>query len=357
MEKRGWWVFMIILIVVFGGLIAAALLYYFFVDESRSVKIQCSSDNQCDVGSYCNSDGTCSIINCTSDSDCYGSQSCLNGYCIEKICSTQKDCSSGEMCIDGECIPSGSACSTTLDCNNGAIPCVNGICSMCSTNSDCKNGYCSNGACVNNCDNACGSGQVCVKNTIEVCCDNTGGDCGNHCTSQGTGNCKFCVNSMLTCKQGETFATCTADSDCVSGNCLMNTPLGNVCSYVAAKDCVTNYAPGISNQYACNSGAPYCTNGACNTNPLGSVCGINNTINGGNSASNTCRTANLNTNNPQQNPDVKVPYSYYCVNSICRIEPGFLGETCSVDEDCAYTQSATNSSLARLRCVDSVCSQ
>jgi hypothetical protein len=348
MEKKTAWILLIVLLIVFGGLIGIALLYYFYVDNRKDQTIVCTSDFQCDVGAFCNTSGVCETTVCTSDSQCYGSQICLGGYCIEKACNSQSGCVAGETCYKGECIPSGNACTSLLDCNNGALPCIGNVCQQCQQDSDCSNGYCNSGVCTNDCSGGCGSGSTCVQNTREVCCADPDGTCGKQCTVQGTGSCKYCVNGMLTCKKGETSSICTVDDDCSSGKCLLNTAIGNVCAYVNSQECVSNYIPGVNNKYSCGSGSPFCVSGLCNTKPLGSLCGDD--------YNNTCRTANQNTSDPTQNVVVKDPYSYYCVNDFCRLNPGAYGEKCSVDDDCAYAQAATNSVPARLACINSVCS-
>lgn len=329
--------------------IVAAILFYVYNDDTNGNIVPCTTDNQCYPGMSCSTDkGYCESIVCKTDSDCSGSQGCVNGTCTTQACKETSDCSENEMCYHARCIPSGSTCASSSDCNGGAIPCIGGVCQVCATNSDCKNGgYCSNGSCVNNCSGNCSSGEVCVSNKIQQCCQDDG-NCGKSCSSTGTSSsCKYCVNNIYSCKQGEVFETCTSDTDCASGKCLMDSALGNVCAYINNQSCISNYDSNSNFPYACTSEHPYCSKGGCIDTPLYSKCDVNN----------PCRTANLNTSDPPTyTTDVTGTYSYYCVSGFCRENPGSYGESCITTADCAYTTDSTTGTLSQLQCVSNVCS-
>lgn len=348
-EKSNKGVLYFILIALFlglVGLVGAIIVWRYYLNPGITNTIQCSTDNQCSIGTTC-SNGTCVDIVCSTDIDCEGSQQCISGFCIEKVCTTNSDCSQyGEACSGGFCVPYGGTCTTSLDCNNGAIGCVGGVCAQCSTSSDCQNGYCSNGLCINSCQGMCSNGDVCVQNKQQVCCS-PDPNCGQTCVTQGTGACNYCVNGIYTCKQGETFEGCSADSDCVSGKCFIGSDKGNVCGYVESSECVTNYDPiNPTINGSCGSGAPFCSKGTCSTVPLGAPCGSN---------GNTCRTADLNVSDVTTVTPSPVMYSYYCVEGFCSKTPAQYGQGCSVTDDCIYVQSATNSSVSRLQCINNIC--
>lgn len=340
------YIFLFVFIVILFGVVGACLIYYYFLDPYESNVITCSSNNQCYAGSTCVS-GVCQVINCETDTDCGdSSQTCVNGYCLNKHCYGQNDCNSNEACNNGVCVPFGSTCTTSKDCNNSTLQCINTLCQQCSTNNDCKKGqFCSNGKCIDGCNGLCAQGQTCSNNS---CCQNDG-NCGNPCSSYNGNNstCKYCVNGVYTCNKGKVFETCTSNSDCVSNVCLMGTEYGNVCSYVEAGDCISNYNPNTSYNNACNNSYPFCVKGKCDTTPLNSQCGGND--------NNTCRSQDLNVPNLSTQPPV-VTYSYYCINSFCRENPGSIGEKCSTSDDCGFAMSGNNSQVSKLQCLNGFCS-
>lgn len=345
-KKSTLYIILVILVVILLGLIAAALVWrYFLGDRGRDPVVTCTTDTQCDLGSTC-VNGICESIVCNTDIDCSGSQVCINSFCIEKTCRYNSDCTeAGEACSNGFCVPYGQGCTSSKDCNNGAMQCISGICSQCSSNSECSTGYCNGGLCTNSCEGTCGEGQVCVANKQQACCP-VSENCGQTCTATGEGTCPYCVNGMRTCRKGVTFEQCTSNTDCVSNKCFTDSALGNVCGYVDAQFCVTNFDPNRSTTNGmCDSGNPYCVRGTCTKNPLGAPCG----------SLNSCRTANLNVPNVTDTEAPKETYSYYCVNGFCQKEPAQLGQQCNVTEDCVYSQKSSNSQQARLQCINGTC--
>lgn len=343
-KKSSLYVILVILIVILVGLVAAVIVWRYFLSDREDPAVICSSDAQCDLGTTC-VNGTCEVIKCTTSVDCIGSQACISGFCIEKNCSSNSDCTeTGEACSNGVCVPYGQVCNTSTDCNNGAMQCIGGKCSQCTTNADCSIGYCNGGLCTNSCTNACPQDQVCVPNKQQTCCP-TAPECGQACTAGGTGSCQYCVNNIRTCTKGTTFDICTEDKDCVSGKCFMGTSLGNVCSYVDSQFCVTNYNGTNTTPGSCDSSKPFCVRGTCSDIPLGAPCGDNN----------SCRTINLNVADVNTVVPPKKPYAYYCTNGFCSREPAKLGEKCHVTDDCVYAQKASNSQTARLQCISGTC--
>ncbi len=143
---------------------------------------------------------------CSSDSDCSGSQTCVNGMCSSSNSSSSSSdtnsssnsssSSSGSGCSGSETSCSGTCVDTNTDFNN---------CGSCGNQCTGSNAGCCNGSCVDrNTDiNNCGScGFACTTGTTPGCCTGV-------CTDLGSdnNNCGSCGNA------------CSSGSTCMNGSC------------------------------------------------------------------------------------------------------------------------------------------
>jgi hypothetical protein len=163
------------------------------------------SDSSSDAGSgaaICNSDAQCTSS---------AGAKCIDGLCTgqSQLCSDGTQCLvSGESCVDGVCVP---PCSATTACPAGyACDFNRGVCSVnpsvCSTSGDCQGGaVCVETRCVAPCAAAdagaqCAVGEVCVN-----------------------GGCIPDQQARFTCQndgnQGSLANTCDPDSICLHGDC------------------------------------------------------------------------------------------------------------------------------------------
>ena len=74
---------------------------------------------------------------CTSDAECPGGGTCVNGACSVPVgCTTDAECAANEQCMGGRCLARpGGTCATTADC--GDLVCVGGQCVACTSTSQC----------------------------------------------------------------------------------------------------------------------------------------------------------------------------------------------------------------------------
>ena len=82
--------------------------------EQGKCVFRCFDDTQCSSNTGATqrcSGGKC--VQCTSDGDCSGGRSCVNGQC-QSGCTNDGACGGFDRCVDGHCIPSG--CQTDREC-------------------------------------------------------------------------------------------------------------------------------------------------------------------------------------------------------------------------------------------------
>ncbi len=205
----------------------------------------------------------------------------------------------------------------------------------CDEDRDCTSGACSATA------HACKSvlGQAC---TAEI-----------GCAPAPTGRPAACDTTTAPARCRETSrelgGLCEADAGCASGHCVhLRCILGPGSACTRDQDCLSGYCAGDSGQRTCSTGmlgspcrvpadctegqcvagacrvpapggpclipadcpavAPYCVNGTCGTGSAGSACNV----------ATECAAA-----------------APHCVGRLCRVEPGRLGESCSIVADCA----------------------
>lgn len=287
----------------------------------------CSTDSNCNANQICD-DGFCVTKTCKVNTDCADStQTCAYGFCYQTRCTSNASCPNDGICdLNGLCVPREETenidCTSDVDCWGGSLVCDNGRCVQCKTNADCDYGVCgSDGLCHNSCANL----DICPEDTVcqgDFCCpaDGNYGPCetSDEC---GTGN--FCVNGVCTCQRGLYGDSCANNTDCESGNCL-----SGVC--LDTNDvCMFNYdVNGSSDEtLTCTVDAPYCSNGRCTTRSLGAPCTCN--TSGSSSDCTEYNSCNL----PIGTPDAGE--AYYCINNICSMTPGWVGDVCTSNSDCS----------------------
>lgn len=172
----------------------------------------CKATNDCKMGLSCFSDpfpngycsADCSTNPCPDGTTCApvaGASVCL------KDCQSGSDCRSGYQCFGGVCT---LRCMTNDDCGRGFV-CTSGVCmpapgamlgAPCGKDADCSSQFCLSGVCSQTCnrDAACDATQTCLPNL------------------SGTTITDACAARRKTAAPG---ATCTMDSDCDRGICLV----------------------------------------------------------------------------------------------------------------------------------------
>ncbi|MBI2388402.1 MAG: hypothetical protein HYV09_02185, partial [Deltaproteobacteria bacterium] len=208
--------------------------------------------------SSCDATGACKKKQgqaCTASTQC-ASGSCANGYCCNTACSggcdvcnvTPGTCTvlakgvTGVSCgayfcdgVSGECP---TACAIDTDCASGYYCAAGGICQarrsqglscntasggdcsvagcrQCNTGLTCKDGYCCNGTC----DGSC---RTCAA-TPGTCTTVAGKDDPDTCS--GTMTCSSTANCLK--QNGQ---TCSAATDCASGNCVDGVCCNTACA-------------------------------------------------------------------------------------------------------------------------------
>jgi hypothetical protein len=224
--------------------------------------------------------------------------------------------------------------------------CGNERCVQCINNGDCQgsNLVCSNGACVYpQGDDDCIAGESYIgtaNNALEdnpsmptgYCCPST---CGGSCSEgqEAPNNCPYCVGGVFRCTLGQTFETCSGNSDCSSGYCLDVGGGNKICA--EGPDCVYNYNTNISGSGFCTKSAPYCVQGKCSEESIGAWCAGK-------------------TNNPDGSICWQIPgvepnpdnlNTGFCVNNKCQISPGDFNDICvtySGQDSCMIAQVDPN---------------
>lgn len=109
--------------------------------DGKKCTAQCSASKACPPGYQCITDANQSYCGpnekCTSDADCSGFYSCVDGACKERNkCTKNTDCGKGTMCADGICKDTGTQgvqCEGSTECDKGSecIPWESGKPSVC----------------------------------------------------------------------------------------------------------------------------------------------------------------------------------------------------------------------------------
>jgi hypothetical protein len=198
-EMLGQWVssarFALLPIAMIGGLAMGTIAACGPDNTAGQDDRTCIADDDCELGTVCiltsktcesvdcsfcisgqicytDSDGidSCSKPECTSNSQCEGMESCVEGACIEASCSDKSECSDGQICnpIAGICQNPPDTCTTNFDCPVGNVCGDDGMCSSgCTTDQDCDDvmTYCNtdNSLCEPGCrtDASCAADQSC----------------------------------------------------------------------------------------------------------------------------------------------------------------------------------------------------
>ncbi len=247
---------------------------------------------------------------CSSDDDCAGGKSCVDGGCASV---------DGAVCSVDDACEDGFTCSATDDgagaCN--AIVGDGNVNDACASDDDCSTGACTGDVCVTQCtlDDACAAGLRCVLD----------------------GPRRVCV---LPTGNGVTGDPCDDARDCASGTCARPPVVGDVpADAVCAPACDDDHACGggdfclelAAGARACFppvvDGAPCTASGAC----VGGLC--INEREGGAVCASAC---------PAPQDDASCDDGFLCVddaddNRICMpINNEFAdGEDCVDDRDCA----------------------
>lgn len=273
----------------------------------RCTNDSCRNNNQCPVGSLCQV-GQCIVSTCNSTIDCPNSSYCINGRCQGNSCVNGSQCTPGYGCDGNICYSTEKTCVNNTDCFGGALPCNEGLCwgniisdQFCPTGWIYSQGFCFP---ITN-DILCPSGNIAVGG---VCCPDEE-PCNASCDSNNDcgGNCPFCLDGRCRCQKAEAieyypvypFATCTDDDSCKTNRCLNNfcVPLSYAC---------------VNNNQCSGFNARFCIAGQC---PIGGSAEGSYCLSDLDIA--TCRGTGRS-----------------CVNSICQIQRGTLGEICLNSADC-----------------------
>ena len=179
--------------------------------------IVCLDDNDCGFGDTCEINaedpGQNRCVDCQADTDCFGSDVCVNNLCEE--CGTDLDCASRNFgnrffCADNQC----EECVESSQCAFGLCG-RNNSCVQCLTDEDCGSQFCVNEVCVE-CSEAadCAAGFGCsVSGTCNACAQDS--DCTNGQSCDGVlGACVDCVGDD-DCAMGS-LHRCTLYRTCAS---------------------------------------------------------------------------------------------------------------------------------------------
>lgn len=268
---------------------------------------ECSDDNGCDDGLFCNGQDTCDDGFC--QVDCYDQcpgQECdeVNDMCVECLddthCNDETFCNGAETCVDGECQPGNDPC-PGQDCDELNDKCV--LCDndgICETDEDCT-------SCPNDCIIPGGTCKACFKH---VC----NGEC--HPIQEGP-DCSDCAQSTCcgdgSCEGAEDINNCPVDCGCTepiecddANECTVDDCVGGECSNTL-----------VANNTPCTGGI--CCGGTCTT----AVCSSDNNCDDGESCTidacvygDTCSAS--------------------CTNTWpnCGVSDGCCGPGCTEDPDC-----------------------
>jgi len=356
----------------------------------------CTGDAQCVTNGFCRlSDHTCQL-----DQDkgaaCAGGQQCLSGNCVDGVCCESACTATCQACsatkkgagLDGFCENVQSSSDPDGDCaDDGQASCGH-------------NGSCDgNGACANYVDgSSCGSTTCSMGQQSGHSCDGFG-----HCNPSNTtscspytcsgsacvsscaddGNCiasAYCQSSTQTCQPDQgNGSSCTAASQCTSGNCVdgfcCNTVCDGTCDACSAGKkgsgadgvCGAIVAGADPDGECADDGSTTCKKDGfcdgkhgCELYPPGRQCGAT-TCAAGTQTGHACNglgTCNPSTTSPCA-PFVCADTTT-CANS-CSSDAGCVGSSyCAADHSCQSDQGkgATCSAASQCssgNCVDGFC--
>ena len=213
-------------------------------------------------------DGSGSGIACNANADCGGGAKCIDGLCTpqNELCSDGTQCvTAGDACVDGVCLPTcgtnaapcptgyacdfnrgvclvnPSACSTSAQCQGGAV-CVDTRCvapcgsseagPQCASGLVCVNGGCipeqqAKFTCISGVNGACDPGSICLRGDCYPTCDADGGGCpdpGDVCKSVTVQKvpfraCGTATNLGNECDPAAGSLCDTSASVCIDGYC------------------------------------------------------------------------------------------------------------------------------------------
>ncbi len=247
----------------------------------------CGTCQRCDENGAATASGVCTIVKAADDPDsCTGANTCNeSGVCKKKngqVCTGASECASN-FCRDGRCCADN--CTTACrSCANASGTCTsvvggqdddncNGVntCSAagtclkktgqgCSNALECASGFCKDGTC---CQNACTTACRSCANASGACNPVASADDPDSCTGNNT------CDASANCKK-KLGQTCSAASECASGNCVDGTCCADTCATPcrscanAAGTCTTLVTSQTDNNC---SGASSCdASGSCKKN-------------------------------------------------------------------------------------------
>ena len=275
-----------------------------FCTGGRCITTSCNKDSQCPIGQACQR-GQCQRQTCTSDEQCTDSSFCIGGVCVANSCKSSYQCPNAYGCNtnDGACYKIDVPCTTSDDCYEGALTCIEGICNG---PSGCPEGWMElNGFCY-----PITNPLFCPSGTFPLggsCCPNDE-FLGKICTSNSDcgGDNPNCLNNQCVCSYATVpqtfpsypFAKCSNTSSCLTGKCAFGYCVPDTYECVGSSDCPSSYT---------------CIGGRC-------------TLTGNNMEGAYCITGNDYVS--------CINSGRACVNSICSTRRGNIGDICVTNTDC-----------------------
>ncbi|KAI9021377.1 hypothetical protein DFJ74DRAFT_121991 [Hyaloraphidium curvatum] len=338
----------------------------YFCASGSSCATSCTSDAGCAAAHYCGPAGTCEAKK-AQGGVCSAAGQCASGFCVDGVCcnaacdGTCRACSLAKTGVqdgtcadvsagtdpDGECAPSDpSTCGTTGNCAAGA-------CQLWPAGTSCGSITCS-GSTLSQAPSCNGLG-TCAPGATSSCAPYfcaSGSSCATSCTSDaGCAGTHYCGPAGSCVPKLAQRAACSAAGECTSGFCVDGVCCDSACggTCMACSLAKTGVADGTcanvvsgtdpddecpaTNPTTCGT-AGYCSNGACQLHPSGTVCSSA-SCSGGTftkemlcDGSGTCRS----------DPVPQVPCSpYLCAGTAT------CATTCAADARCAPAYFCDNS--------------
>jgi len=353
----------------------------------------CTTDANCIASAYCASDNTCqpdqgNSKSCTSASQCT-SGNCIDGFCCDTACDGICDaCSAGKKGSgangtcgavkvdtdpDGECADDGAA-----TCKKNGFCSGNHSCKQYDSGVACGTTTCAAGTQTGHACNGLGTCNPLTSDSCApyVCADTTA--CANSCASDaGCVASSYCAADHTCLPDQAKGATCTAASQCTSGNCVdgfcCDAPCNGTCQ--ACSNAKTGAANGTCKAITIGTdpdgdcpddGSPSCKrNGVCD-----GVGACQKYINGTACGSTTCSMGMQTGFSCDGAGNCKAGTSASCDPYVC--SGASCGASCVSDADCvanAYCDGTSHcapdqgngkscskgSQCANGNCVDGVC--